>query len=394
MKKMFKVLVLLLALVLVLPMAACSSGGGVTKADTKEGVKELTDKFYEGLAEEDKISMTTFYSGEKYSTFILDGDVMHMEDIANSMSYYLFKENGKNYYMADGEEPVKEDVMYDITKDTIKNVLNMFVNGLLDSEETTDDDFTFASELSAKNDVSTLKTDISTEQEGETVTLTVIGTKSDSKIDSITVKQGEEELYRYEFKHNVSIELPEHEIYDPSLFYKHIDSPYATVSDVLAEYADTEDFNYMCYDENILIFTEKDGRQLQLTAPLGDLAEEYHNIDAMEDDFREKEIGMIKDLAVTDCLDYTDALLSAEEMESNNGRTVGELFDEGYEGASYMFGDTYYLELDKGPFTYAVDLSLPEGFDLEGEIDYDAMRDCVAENFRFVMPSTAYVPLH
>ncbi|MBQ9825026.1 MAG: hypothetical protein IJM63_11050, partial [Solobacterium sp.] len=109
MKKMFKVLVLLLALVLLLPMAACSSGGGVTKADTKEGVKELTDKFYEGLAEEDKISMTTFYSGEKFSTFILDGDVMHMEDIANSMSYYLFKENGKNYYMADGEEPVKED---------------------------------------------------------------------------------------------------------------------------------------------------------------------------------------------------------------------------------------------------------------------------------------------
>ena len=393
MKKLIKVLVLLLAFVLVLPMAACSSDGGVTKADTKEGVKELTDKFYEGLADEDKISMTTFYSNEKYSTFILDGDVMHMEDVVNGMSYYLFKENGKNYYMEDGGEPVKEDVMYDITKDTIKNVLTMFVNGLLDSEETTDDDFTFASELSAKEAVSTLKTDISTEQEGETVTLTVIGTKSDSKVDSITIKQGDEELYRYEFKHNVTLELPEHEIYDPSLFYKHIDSPYATVSDVLAEYENTEDFNFMCYDDNILIFTEKDGRQLQLTAPLGDLAEDYNNIDAMEDDFFEKEIEMIKDLAVTDCLDYTDALPSAEEMASNNGRTVGELFDEGYEGASYMFADTYYLEFDKGPFTYGADLSLPEGFDLDGEIDHDAMRDCVIENFRFVMPNTAYVPL-
>ena len=58
-----------------------------------------------------------------------------------------------------------------------------------------------------------------------------------------------------------------------------------------------------------------------------------------------------------------------------------------------MFADTYYLEFDKGPFTYGADLSLPEGFDLDGEIDHDAMRDCVIENFRFVMPNTAYVPL-
>lgn len=381
----------LLAAAMVLPMQACGKKEELTTVTTKEEVKELTDTFYAGLEDADPISMTTFVNGTKTLVLDIDGDKMHIVDETSGTSYYLFKENGKNWYMGEGEQPVKEDLMYDVYKNMVTASVMIFVNGYFEAD--TDNQFTYSSTLSAKDDTSTLTTDITGEMEGEKQTLRVTGTKSDSKVRSLAVSQGEKELFRYEFAYDVKVELPQYTISDPSASYTHVESPYAKVSDVMATFENEEDFNYVVFGDDVLVFTEKDGRHLQMIAPLGDQAEAYHALDITEEGFEKKALDMIRQLDFTDCVDFTDALIPETELEAFAGSTVSDAVKAGFTGNGWMIGDTASVILEKDGFEYTAAVTLPEGFDVEGDHEFEDLDDAVIQKVYFSEPTMSVLPM-
>ena len=390
-KNIFRVLGFVLAAAMVLPMQACGKKDELTTVTTKEEVKEMTDTFYAGLTEADPISMTSYAGGEKTSVLVIDGDKMHIDDDASGSSFYLFKENGKNWFMNEGEQPVKEDVMYDLYKNMVETNVMIFVNGYFEAD--TDNQFKYSSTLSAKTDTSTLVTDITGEQDGEEQTIRITGTKSDSKVRSITVSQVEKEMFRFEFAYDVKVDLPEHTLVDPSASYKHVDSPYASVSDILAAFENEEDFQYVAYGDEILICTEKDGRQLQLVAPLGDQADAYNALDVLDEDYQKKTLDIIRTLDITDCVDFTDALIPESELAVLTGKTVSEAVEAGFAGSGWAITDNAYATLEKDGFEYTALVTLPEGFDVEADHDFEDLNDAVIQEVHFSAPTLSVLPM-
>ena len=75
--------------------------------------------------------------GEMKSSFLVDGDKMlstYGDDVA---AYYMFIENGKKYVMYDGDEPVEDEGMYDLSLATVSNMIDMVVNIFSNPEEGT-----------------------------------------------------------------------------------------------------------------------------------------------------------------------------------------------------------------------------------------------------------------
>ena len=395
--KRCKWLVLLIA---VLMLVGCSGGSKdkVTKAEGIDSCKPLVDEFYAGLAEADPVRMTTTYNGEVSSVFTKDGEKMLIEDSAYGSAFYLFKENGKAYYMAEGEKPMKEDVMYDMYAKSVEMNLTMFVTGIYTVEDTEGLEFN-VTRTDKEDGTSELVSVVKGDTENGAAEITSTGVKADGKVSRITVqmKSGESTTeFVYDFEYDTTIDLPEHEIKDMTQYYHHIDSPYATVEDILGTLENEEDLNYMTYGDKILVFTEENGRQLELIAQLSDADfAEYENLDFFADDYQQQVLDIVRRQAFTDCVDFTDALIPQEQLDAYAGQKGTALLDDGFEESGFSAsaeGGT--LIFAKDDFEYEAEFTLPEGYDEEAELDFAKLcEDGEIQSVRFSGPGFGALPI-
>lgn len=389
---------IMLALSAGLVLAGCGASGGkqITTVETREEAKELSDEFYAGLAEADPIMMTSYMNGEKTTIFTKDGEKMYSQDLVNNTAFYLFKENGKAYYMNEGEDPMKEDFAYDLYAESVNTALTMFVTGFLEGNGEGADQLAYKAVLTADGPTSELSTSITGESEGKTSTYTVTGTKTDGKVTSISVRQNDEpEMFRYEFAYDVSVDLPEYTIHDITQSYKHTDSPYETVEEVIAQLGENEDLNYTIYNDRLLVITQKDGRWLQLVAQFSE--EDMAEVDALDvfaDDYDTKKLEIVRRQTFNDCVDFTDALPAQEELDGFVGKTVGDVVNAGYEGNGWGISEEEsHASFEKELMEYDAKITLPEGFDADAEFEFDDLSDAVIEEMHFTGPSMAALPM-
>ena len=390
----------LFLLIAVMLLVGCSgaSKDKVTKAEGQTDCKAMSEEFYADLIKADPIKMTTSMNGEVVQTITKDGDAIQIED--TTQKFYLFKENGKNYYMTDEGKPMNEDVMYDMYANMVNMNLTLFVTGYYEVEDA--DGLEFASTRTDKADgtaselVSTIKGKAET---GEEIEMTTTGTKENGKVTKVAVQwdaAGTKYDYLFEYDYDVKVTLPEHEIKDMSQYYHHVDSPYATIDDALMSFEDEAEMYYVIYGEQILAFVEADGRQLQLTAPISDADyAEYQDLDFFADDYQEKSLEIIRKQAVTDCIDYTDALIPQEELDAFVGKKCADVVAAGFENSGWsIFGEEGgNAVFAKDGFEYEADIVMPEGFDFEGDHDFESLIDCEITGMRFSGVTVENLPL-
>ena len=380
-------------------LAGCSAASSekVTKAEGLKECKPLGQEFYAGLADADPVRMTTTMNGSVATIFTRDGEKMHVEDLMNGMDYYLFRENGKTWYMAKGEEPMKEDVMYEFTQQSVGMALSMFVTGIFEVESEEGLSFSVVKTENGDGPV-VLETTVKASQDGTEAELKTTSTKTNGSVTNITVRSASGETvneFVYDFAYDVSVDLPEHTIKDMSQYYHHVESPYATMEDYLATLEDENDFRYIAYTDRILTLAEKDGRYYQLSADISD--EEYQELEALDieaDDYQEKFMAVIRKLAVTDCVDYTDAVLSAEAMGEYVGKKGTELLNDGFEGSGYSVSDEgSTLNFLKDDMEYEAEVTLPEGFDIDADFEFEDLAEGTVLTLRFLSASFSALPM-
>ena len=373
----------------------CSTSG--EKTVKTEGLKEtkvLVDEFYEGLADSDPVRMTTTMSGTVSTIFTRDGEKMYIQDLLNNANYYLFKENGKTYYMAEGGDATKEDVMYDFSLESIRMALSLFVTGVFEIED--EAGLTYAGIRTDRDDSSVLETTVRSEEENAEVKTT--GTKENGKVRNITVQMTSGDNVTeivYDFEYDVKIDLPEHTIKDMSQYYHHVDSPYATVGDFLATLEDENDFHYMVYGDEVLTLAEVDGRHYQLVAKLTE--EEYASLEALDfsdEDYDKKAMEIVRGLSFTDGVDFTDAIMSQDELDTYVGKKATALLEDGFESSGYgVWEDGASLSFTKDDMEYEAQIALPEGLDTESDFEFEDLAEGEVLSIRFTDASFSAMPM-
>ena len=394
MKKFKWMMILLLAVIMLLP--GCSSTKEI-KVTGKEECKKLVDEFYKGLAESDPVRMTVSTNGQVASILTKDGDKMMVEEKSYDSIFYLFKENDKTYYMTEGSAPSEDSFTYEMYAESINMAMMMFVTGYFEIEE--EDGLEYSAAQTEENGTTVLAVTVKgkTEQ-GTDAVVTTTGTKANDKVSKFVVQiqngdtKGE---YTYEFAYDVSVTLPEYEIKDMSKFYKHIDSPYATVEDVITALGNEEDLYYLVYGDTILVLLEENGRQLQMIAPFAEADyEAYDALDFMADDYNQKALEIVRKQAITDCVDYTDALVPQEELDGYVGQKGTALLENGFEGTGYgIMEDKGELTFAKDGFEYNAEIKVPENFDFDAEHEFDDFTDCEILSIKYETPGFDVLPM-
>lgn len=381
--------------------SGCSGQATVeVNADTKADAKVMVDDFYKGLAESNPVEMTASANGEVNSIFTRDGTKMKQEDKLNNTVFYLFEDNGKKYYLGDNGEPTEEEYTYDFFTNTIDTTLRFLVTAYFTEEDIEGVNYSANRKEVTENGKTTaeLTLTISAEQEGEKAEIITKGTRVDDKVTHITatMKNGENSAtYDYDFKYDgISITLPEYTIFDPTKYYTHVDSPYATFADVQKD-AGEDRHPYMIFEKSVYVITQKDGRLYQLSAEMSDeTAQAYEALDFEAEDYEDKTNALLDPLSVVDCIDFTDLAITKETQESYIGKTLGFLMEEGFEQTGYSIwedGSVAYMEKDS--IVYAVDFILPEGFDPDADFEFEDLLESTIKSITFNDVSASLFPL-
>ena len=395
---MKKIIKALLIMFLSVSMLACSTAKDkVTTVSTKEEAKEMMEEFFSGLLEEERISIISLdEEGNETSHTVIDGEKMHIMD--EYSDYYLFEENGIRYSIITGEDQPYEDFFsYEVYKGSLDMIVNMFVLGYFDADD--EAGITYSATKTEKTDgTQEILTTIEVPDEDTSALITISGDKNaDAKVTALNWKAeyGEEVYnYAYSFSYDESVEIPEYTIIDYSANYIHVDSPYATFAEMMDQHKD-EFFSYHNRDERVYVTIEEDGRHYQLC---GEFTEEqyeaYNALDYMADDYFDQMVACYKELAIVDCVDFTAAILTEEERNALIGKTVGELVDEGFENSGWsMYDDEAYLFMEKMLMDYSVKITLPEGFDIESDFEFEDLYDAVVEEVEFEDASFSAIPM-
>ena len=390
---------LLLALAMMLTLTAC----GGAKAETVEGleaVREMTKAFYANVLTADPIRVTTTM-GENTSIFTKDGDKMCSEDVASETIYYAFRENDTNYAIYGGDTAYPDDFMFELLNNSIEMCMTMFVTGIMEVE----DEGTSLNYKATRTDSangSELVYVVTGESEGQAVELTVTGkADADGKVTDVDYKavSGEESqniTIHFDYE-GVSVTLPEYTI-DPGDVmpeFDHVESPYATIQELIDLLGEDETLSYFIMNDALYTEFEKDGRHYQALAPISQ--EDSEALDALDfaaEDYDEKAYEIIGKLAITDCIDYTDGILSDEELSVFVGKPVREMFDQGFEEAGWSVGDDeVYLFLSRDHMEYSVKVTPSDDFDAESDFEVEDMMDFPVERVEFTQASTYFFPI-
>ncbi len=400
MKKTIRItLSVLFSLLLLVSLTGCGPKQTVTKADTKEDVRKMAHEFYDTLMEEEHVKVTGYSGDEVLNVVTIDGEKLSLQNTPEDPVSYLFRENGKTYFLSEDGDLSEDSFSYDFYRDTIRTTLTMFVLGLLDSDET--DTLNYSAVKTDKTEdgkaLSELVISISGEENGEKAELTLTGNAFDSKVSDFTfdAKSGEEGYsLRYLIDYDdCTVTLPEYTIVDYSQFYHHVDSEFSTVEE-LVDATGEENVGVSILDNKVLLFMEKDGRHLQYVAELTpEDYEAYWALDNTADDYFEKEAEILRRQNISDCVDFTDAVLPRETLDSYVGKTVKELDDDGFENMGWSIGETACLYMVKDAMEYSVTVTLPEGLDENAELSEETFRDSLIQDMEFFTPGSDILPM-
>jgi hypothetical protein len=360
----------------------------------------MVNAFYANVLTADPIRMTTTM-GENTSVFTKDGDKMCSEDAASGTTYYVFRENDANYVIYGGDTAYPDDFMYELLDRSVEISMTMFVTGVMEAEGE-DNSLTYKATRTDSADGSELAYVITGESEGESVELTVTGkADADGKVTDVDYQavSGEESqglTIHFDYE-GVTVTLPEYTIDQGEVLpeFPHADSPYATIQDLINLLGEDESLSYSVMNDGLYAECEKDGRHYQVLAPISQ--EDQKALDALDffaDDYQEKVYEIIGKLAIADCIDYTDGILPAEELNAFVGKPVRDMFDQGFEESGWsVFEDEAYLFLSRDHMEYSVKLTLSDDFDAESEFEVEDLMDFPVERVEFTQASTYFFPI-
>ncbi len=393
---MKKIITVLLSLALALTLAACDSSKTV-KTTTKEDTAKLVHEFYDGLEKEENYKLTTMLNDAVSYTVKVNGNKLYMEDVMNNLKFYAFEENGKYYYIGEDGELREDSFSYPMYKDSLKTGLAMFVTGIMDVDD--GGTLKYNAEQNEKDGVTNLVFTVTQGEGDEKAEITVTGNKKDGKVTDFTATSksaSSEMVMKYLLDYtDYEVTLPEYEIIDYSKYYKHVDTEYATIEEAMDAMGGSENAMIYNYGDVVLLFGEKDGKHYQYMASIDEeTAKQVEALDDMADDYWDKCVELYKKLNVTDCVDFTDAVMTKEQTDSYVGKKVSDLIAEKFENTGWAIGgDEAHVYMAKGGMEYFLGVELPEGYTEETEVESEFFNDCTILSMDFNAPTMDVMPL-
>ena len=381
-----KLLIMLLA---ALCLTACGSKTDVQKAQTKEDTKKLADDFFDGLQEQSKYRVTSSVNGSTQSTITVDGDNALLHYATEEFpDVYMFMENGKRYTMYEGSDPVEDEFTYALSIMTVKDMFKNMLDGVLEQGDT----LNFNSTLSKTANNKELVVELSTDKAEDGKTIMTGKTEGDRfagyKYETVAndVTQTLEAVFEY--GDDITVEIPEHFIPEPRV-YKHIESKYQTMGEIIAKQGD--EFSSLMTEDKAYAIDEY--CQYRATLPQ-DIVSAIDALDMEADDYTSKRNELLKDLAIDDCVDFSEYVLDQEQLDSCIGKKVGDLVSDGFEGNGWSIWDEGSIVwLEKDDIVYVADVELPAGFDAEQEFEFEDLHDSIIKTMKFNEVSFAMMPM-
>lgn len=168
-------------------------------------------------------------------------------------------------------------------------------------------------------------------------------------------------------------------------------SVYATFGEAKAAAKDPDVFSTtILNDSDVYASCEKDGRYYQIHGTLSqEKGKAMQELDVFDDSYETKRSEILSDVQVTDVLDFTDRVLSGDKAAAYAGKEVQALIDDGFEMSGWIFSDEVSMVyVDKDQLDYKCHVTLPEGFDINGEFEYEDLHPFVIESVEFNEPAT------
>ncbi|MBQ6333832.1 MAG: hypothetical protein IJI46_02015 [Erysipelotrichaceae bacterium] len=386
MKKRF---VVILAVLMIL-LAGCSNGKTVK---TREEGKKMCEEFFDGLLDADPITMSSYQSGVLFSVFSKDQDKIHVDYPDSGYGYYGFiGEDGKKYIITDDGSAMEDEFTYDVSLDTVKNMLLMSTSAYFDVE---DDSMSF---VCSEKDGKELSMEIKGRNEGVDFTITANAAKEDGKISAIKseIKSGEQSYQsEYRFTYDEHIELPDYSLPKTYDDLPHVESPYASFGEIIDKLGEEDNLFYCFMDDQLLVIDEKDGRHYQFSATVSqDVLDAYNALDFFSEDYEFKVRDLLHDIEIEDCIDFTDEIIPDDQLTSYTGKKIGDLVNEGFNVNGYSFWEEgSFISLEKDMFSYQADVEVPEGFDLDSEFEYEHLYDFTIKSISFDSVEYAVLPM-
>lgn len=385
---MKKLLIVLFSLLL---LTACAGTKTVTD---KAEAKKMAEEFYDELLASDPIMMNSYFDDKLSTVFAKDKDKMYVDQIEAGYDYYMFMENGKKYLISSDRTLMEDESMYDLSLNTIDMTLKMNVLGYFDVE---DDSVKLS--VTNNNDTEFVLTVDGKAADGSSFTVTSTGLKDDAgQVTEIRneIKSGDTtQKMSYMFTYDNPVELPEYTIPVTYDNMPHVDSPYKTVGDIIKTLNPVEQLSYSFINDELIIIKNVNDKYYQLSAPIDQvLMDQYNSIDFMADDYDKQIYDLISGIEIKDCIDFTDAVLSKDVLASYNGKTIGDLVNDGFEVNGWAFGENeYYVYAVKDLLDYKVEVIPVEGFDFDAEFEYSDFNDFAVKNIVFENVETAALPM-
>ena len=385
-------------LLLCMLMSGCSGKKeDVTKASDWNGTVELIDAFLEGMEEPDKCVLTLYTNEELVSESTYDGDTIAIH--YNDPTYpdtYMYEENGVRYtYMdAEGYEPFEDDFGFEITKMIGKNYLLTFLDSIK-SEEFKDLPFEATLTKSQADGKERKVLNIVIKSEEDNATATLEGVVEGNRLMSyshVEEKDGEKTTDMkgtFTYNEDVTIAIPEHQVKEKPV-YNHVESPYATIGDVIDAVGE-EMFSSLNTGEYLYAIVD----MMQVRAYIDEeLSTKLSELDFMDDDYTEKFNSLIRDLVIDDCVDFSNYVLTQEEMNAYVGRNVSDLTNEGFETNGYsIWEEGCNIWVEKDGIEYELNVKLPDDFDYEADFEYSDFDVAVINTMKFNTLSMSLMPL-
>ena len=373
---MTKKISFLLCVLLMFSLCACSSNKPITdKAEAQKAV----ESFYAGLVDADPITMDTYYQNELSTSLTRDGDMLEVYNAYDDSTFYSFVEDGTRYIITTSGDVLEDESTYAFYADSIDLTLQMTALGYFNLEDDSvsytvtphgDDELEFVVEMKSDEGTATTKT---------------IGKKENGKIVNIVseIKQGDaSSAVEYKFNYDKRIELPAYTMPKTYTNLPHVESPYKTYGEIIDKLGEEDSLSYMLTETELIVIDEYEDRHYQFSSAINqDLVDAYNAIE-FDDDYGQKVYDLFRDIEIEDCIDFTDEILSEEQLSGY--KTVQDLMDDGFEINGYGFGeDSNIIYADKDGMNYMITVIPTEGFDPEGEYEYDDFGDFEITHIEF-----------
>lgn len=391
MKKLFKFTICLLVILL---LVGCSAKETVTfESKEFDKVQNAVKEFFKTGDEIKHVKMTSTM-GEMKSSFLVDGDKMlskYGDDVA---AYYMFIENGRKYVMYDGDEPVEDEGMYDLSLATVSNMIDMVVNIFSNPEAGT----TAEGKIVKTGNTENLTARLNLTDEA----LLITGVKENGKITLATIipeingETKEDDSFKFEFDYaNYSVTIPDHTIPEARV-YNHIEPPYKNISEVIPDVSKVDNIPYTIDNDGVIYLPFViDGKGYQFSAKLSE--EQINTLTNLEfdDNYNANLYNVIKDVAFGDCVDFTDYLLNDEMLSGYVGATVEDLINAGFESNGYSVSeDSSVVWVGRDVGVYEASIELPEGFDTEADFEFENLYNAKLKEIHFSELNSAAFPLN